>query len=238
MIILNHATLIIDDVKKAISGAINIKDDYIDKVYLVASKIEQCDKLQVLNLENHIIMPYFISEQAELKFIDINLQYINQLVDLKDDFYVYSSFDAIDDQVIASFRKHKIIIDDLFIKTPNLGINKANLSNLAFSKEEPYVFLNMDYNFDESIINLILKNIPYNRLIIKSKDMIKTIKDLHFKYQVDLVDIVAFVSLNMARFLNIQNQYGSITRGKYANLLILDEKLNLVKKVINGQIID
>lgn len=238
MIILNNASLIIDDVKKAVSGTVNIKDQYIDKVYLVSSKIDECESIKVLNLDNHIIMPYFICEHPEFKLFDLNLKYIDSLDHLDTGNYVYSSYETVDEKTEEVFKNHNIIIDELFNKTANLGIDKQTLVNFAFSDNEPYVMFKIDKGIDPSVVKLVLKNIPYNRLIIKSDDMISTIKKLHFQFGVDLVDIVAFTTLNLARFLNIENQYGTITRGKYAHLLVFDAQLNLVKKIIDGIIYD
>ena len=45
-------------------------------------------------------------------------------------------------------------------------------------------------------------------------------------------------AVNPARELGIYDKYGSITPGKYANLVLLDQKLEVVKVILKGELLD
>lgn len=233
MIILNKVTAIIDDVKKAVSATIRIKDQHIEKVYLVSSKIENCEALKVLDLENHIVIPHVLSED-DLQLMDLPLIYTNKLEDIQDGFYVFSSFNDLSENDVETLKNKAVIIHDLFYQTGPLSIEGFTLSNLALTEDTPYVYLNLDHDIHPMMVDLVLRNVPYNRLIVRSKNMVQAIQTLHFKYHVDLVDIVAYTSLNLARFLKLDYQFGTITRGKPANLLILNQDLELVYRIQDG----
>src|SRR5699024_10081460 len=53
--------------------------------------------------------------------------------------------------------------------------------------------------------------------------------------QVPLESAVKACTLNPAKSLGLDNLHGSITAGKYANLVLLDKDLNIVKVFIKGE---
>lgn len=62
-------------------------------------------------------------------------------------------------------------------------------------------------------------------------DEIKNMKMLNVSY----TDLLLMSSLNAARFYGLDNLYGSLYRGKYADLVILDDELNIVDVYIRGK---
>lgn len=51
-----------------------------------------------------------------------------------------------------------------------------------------------------------------------------------------LPQVIKFASLNPARMLGIDNLYGSVEKGKIANLIIIDDMLNVEKVIFEGQV--
>lgn len=56
-------------------------------------------------------------------------------------------------------------------------------------------------------------------------------------FGVPLEDAVACASANPAKQVGIYDRAGSITPGKYANLVLLDQKLNIVSVILKGQVL-
>jgi N-acetylglucosamine-6-phosphate deacetylase len=53
---------------------------------------------------------------------------------------------------------------------------------------------------------------------------------------IPLEEVSKMASLNPAKTLGIDNETGSITVGKYADIVILDKQLNIVHTIINGKV--
>ena len=51
---------------------------------------------------------------------------------------------------------------------------------------------------------------------------------------IPLESAVAAATMNPAKSVGLYEQYGSITEGKIANVVLLDEDLNIKKNIING----
>lgn len=56
-------------------------------------------------------------------------------------------------------------------------------------------------------------------------------------FGIPLEDAVSCATINPAKQLNIYDKVGSITTGKYANLVLLDQNLNVVSVILNGNIL-
>lgn len=55
--------------------------------------------------------------------------------------------------------------------------------------------------------------------------------------KIPLAEAVKAVTVNPAKAIGIYNKYGSIENGKYANLVILDESLNIIKIIKHGKLL-
>lgn len=62
-------------------------------------------------------------------------------------------------------------------------------------------------------------------------DEIKVLKQLGASY----TDILLMSSLNAYRFYELDNKFGSLVKGKYADLVVLDEELNLKSVYLKGE---
>ena len=51
---------------------------------------------------------------------------------------------------------------------------------------------------------------------------------------IPLESAVAAATMNPAKSVGLYEQYGSITEGKIANVVLLNEELNIKKIIING----
>lgn len=56
--------------------------------------------------------------------------------------------------------------------------------------------------------------------------------------KIPLESAIKCATENPARAIGIYDKYGSIEAGKYANLVILDKDLNIVKVIIKGEVVD
>lgn len=132
--------------------------------------------------------------------------------------------------IINDIDNNLICIDNLFINTPNIGVEKENITNLAFEKNF-YTKVKFDDVLTNTVKKIILKNICFDKIIINSCNYQKDLSYLFFVENIDLSNILMMTSLNCAKFLGVDHLYGTITKGKFAKLIVLDKKFNLIRKV-------
>ena len=66
-------------------------------------------------------------------------------------------------------------------------------------------------------------------------DCMKTaVKDMHIR----LEDAIASATMNPAKIIGIFDQTGSISPGKYADLVLMDKSLNIKAVFINGKLVE
>ncbi|MCT4604553.1 MAG: N-acetylglucosamine-6-phosphate deacetylase [Marinisporobacter sp.] len=70
--------------------------------------------------------------------------------------------------------------------------------------------------------------------ILKLNEAARNIRE-HTDYKLN--EIINMVSLNPARAIGMDDQLGSIEKGKCADLVIFDENMNVVSTIINGNIV-
>lgn len=63
------------------------------------------------------------------------------------------------------------------------------------------------------------------------------IRNLHREVGVGLLDAVKMASLNAARVLGMSNDLGSLRVGRKANLVVIDDELNVTMTVVEGDIV-
>ncbi|RCW48696.1 N-acetylglucosamine-6-phosphate deacetylase [Halanaerobium sp. MA284_MarDTE_T2] len=69
---------------------------------------------------------------------------------------------------------------------------------------------------------------------LKMKDAVLNIKDAA---EIDLFEAVKFATLVPAKAIGLQNNIGSISEGKNADLTVIDDNLNIYLTVVDGQIV-
>lgn len=70
--------------------------------------------------------------------------------------------------------------------------------------------------------------------VVTINDEIKILKEIGFDYN----DILLFSSLNAYRLYGLDNLYGTITKGKYSDLVIMDENLDVKNVLVRGKFIN
>ncbi|MBM3240432.1 N-acetylglucosamine-6-phosphate deacetylase [Candidatus Poribacteria bacterium] len=71
----------------------------------------------------------------------------------------------------------------------------------------------------------------YASSVVRMNDMIKVMRDI---IGVPLKDAVKMASLTPARILGVDDKFGSIKVGKYGDIVLLDEELNVKKTMVGG----
>lgn len=67
--------------------------------------------------------------------------------------------------------------------------------------------------------------------------MNQCVRNMVEKVGVTMVDAIKMASLNPARVINEEDHLGSISEGKDANLIVIDEKVNVYLTMVNGKIV-
>lgn len=65
-------------------------------------------------------------------------------------------------------------------------------------------------------------------------DEMKVLQKLGVKY----TDLLAYSSLNAFKFYGMDQQFGSIVKGKYADLVIMDDELNIKNVLVQGKLLN
>nr|AIA90455.1 CAZy families CE9 protein [uncultured Mycoplasma sp.] len=52
-----------------------------------------------------------------------------------------------------------------------------------------------------------------------------------------MTDLIKMTSINVAKQLNIFNETGSLTPGKFADIVVLDKDLNVLKTIVEGKVV-
>lgn len=63
----------------------------------------------------------------------------------------------------------------------------------------------------------------------------KAVKNFCKNTKLPLNEVIKMASLNPARLLNIDNDFGSIEKGKYADMVMMDDKFDVIKTIVNGE---
>ena len=61
----------------------------------------------------------------------------------------------------------------------------------------------------------------------------KVLYELGVKY----TDLLAYSSLNAFRFYGLDNRFGTLEKGKYADIVIMDDALNIKKVYCKGKFV-
>ena len=246
--LLKHGHLIIDGNKEYLDGSVLVNDERIEDVFIHSNKVDELEYDECIDCSGKIIMPGFFDVCND------NLDYMNGVVlnmSQESNQRVYLNYendknnvgdrkifirnsnvsgDELDEKVTG--------ISNLFVDMKPLSHNSNTLVNAAFTNK---YYIEIDSNeLNDITLKLVVDNIDKNKIMLMSNNKHKIgeqIKRL-FKLRVKLTDIVLYSSLNACRLYNLDKQYGSISKGKYADLLILDDELNINKILYKGKIYD
>ena len=73
----------------------------------------------------------------------------------------------------------------------------------------------------------------YAGSVVSINDEMKVLRELGVKY----TDLLLYSSLNAFRFYGLDKQFGTLEKGKYADLVIMDEQLNIKDVYVRGNFI-
>lgn len=138
------------------------------------------------------------------------------------------------EEVLILKKLARIVIYNLFEDTPPFGLKKPNLSNLAFDDCDCYVNYCFD-KFHESIDKLVLNNIRKPYLIVDTDDYATLFKKLK-NYGFSNSELLMISSLNKVNLLGLDAFYGTLTRGKFADLVFMNDDYQIVKTMVKGVI--
>lgn len=93
---------------------------------------------------------------------------------------------------------------------------------------------------DDGVIRLILNNMDREKIMLCSKNKAIMAKSARSLYALGYhyTDILAMTSLNAYRFYGLSKLHGTIAKGKMAELLIMDDDLNLIRAYRKGRFIN
>ncbi len=96
------------------------------------------------------------------------------------------------------------------------------------------------YNFPNNEVTITEEGLVVNqvgRLGGSSFPVLTHLKLLHEKLDWPLEELFAMISYNPARLINCFNEIGSIEKNKFANLIVLDQDLDLLKTFHRGELV-
>lgn len=121
-------------------------------------------------------------------------------------------------------------ISVLFADVPVLDAKKDNLNNCVFKNMFNCELIASNDYANDDLLRLVINNVSKNRIMLVSDNRgnsilnsLKKLYSLGSKY----TDLLSYSSLNAYRFHHLDNRYGSIEKGKYAELLVMDNNLNI-----------
>ena len=121
-------------------------------------------------------------------------------------------------------------------KEKNLNFQDRKMVNYAF-ENKCTVELGIDNNIDDEYINFVFKNIDSNKILLISyghDDILNQIKRLA-KLNMSLTNIVAITSINPNNFYGFSKQEGYLIKGKPANIVCLNENMDLEFVLVGGE---
>lgn len=252
-----HVHLVIDDKREYLDGSILINDQYIEDVFVQSNRNidEDC---KVVDMKNKIFIPsFFDSKSKSTKQKGVLKKYICSDKVLEQETHLLIDKDIKETNNICAItftNNYKKINSIKTLCSPNNSIidNVDGISDITALKSLSFDNTNMlnyalsnkcfcEFGIDDSISNeyikFILKNIDVSNLTLVSynhDDFDKQIKRLH-NLNIPLVDIVALSSYNALKFYGQDKLEGSLIKGKLANIVCLDEDMNIEFVLCKGE---
>ena len=70
--------------------------------------------------------------------------------------------------------------------------------------------------------------------VVSHNDEMKVLYELGAKY----TDLLMYTSLNAFRFYDLDKQFGTLEKGKYSDLVIMDDELNIKDVMVRGEFLN
>ena len=145
------------------------------------------------------------------------------------------------EQCLKAIERGYDAFTDCFNEMGSYQLKDLNMVNALFMLEDVYKLVSIDRKIaDKKVFYDLLKHSRKDRICLisnKIDDFNLMIRDLFEQKDISLRDIVAYTSINPARYLGLEQRIGSLSKGKKADLVIYDEKLNVVKTMIDGEFV-
>lgn len=120
-------------------------------------------------------------------------------------------------------------IGPLYYDMPPYDPYRPGPVNYAFD-HDAYVLVDIK-DMPVSSLKFLCKNVAFDRLIFIGDHL-----DEDLKADLPLSDLIAYTSLNVYRLLDLPKPFGKLIRGNRADILILDEKREILSGIIKGEV--
>lgn len=242
-----HVHLVIDDKREYLDGSILIEDGIIKDVFIHSNK--SFDDVKEINMKGKIFIPSFFDSKSKIKKQKgISKRFVCSNKILNEPTHLITDKEVKNKNVFAVTRikntkkakgvktffnpscaatKNINAVSDI-TKQMNVDLNSNKLINYVLNNN-CYIEFGIDKKLSDNYIKFILKNIESNHILLISfshDDIINQIKRLR-KLNVSLTDIVAMTSINPYTFYGSKKQDGYLIKGKPANIVCLNDNMNI-----------
>lgn len=233
--ILMHGHLVVDGFREFLDGALYIKDGRLKEVYPQSSKVKAEDVRQI-DLKGSLVFPGFLSP-----FHDKGVTLVTGL----DDYFCLRdplNYEGSDKKIFlgnTEARKRDVTVPydgifDLFKGMTGLDPFDPGLANLAFEKNDKYIYVSDD--IDETIFLLTYRNIDRDRYLLMSHNYSEAFRKLQ-RAGASLCDLLKISSLNHAVLYEKERECASLIKGKKADLVVMKRDMDILFTVKDGEIV-
>lgn len=251
-----HVHLIIDDRREYLDGSILINDKTIEDVFVQSNK--EIEDAKEVDMQGKIFIPAFFDTKSKIekqkgvvkRFVGsknvldepTHLITDDEIQNTNNIFAVtrisnYKKVNGIKTSINPSQEKN-IFADGVsdITEEKELVFSSNKMINYALGNN-CIVEFGIDKNISDDYIKFVLKNIESNKIMLISInhddiiDQIKRLSKLNVSYQ----DIVAMTSINPYQFYGYNKQDGYLIKGKPANIVCLNENMDIEFTLIEGE---
>lgn len=251
-----HVHLVVDDKREYLDGSILINDGIIEDVFVQSNKT--IEESKEIDMKGKIFIPSFFDTKSKKekqkgvtkrfvcsdKEIDEPTHLItdDEVEGIKNIYAVtrinkYQKVNSIK-TFISPSSEQNIFADGVsdITKEMHLDFNSKKMINYAFDNN-CFVEFGIDNKLNDNYINFVFKNIDINKIMLISYDhdnIIDQVKKLN-KLNIPLTHIVAITSINPYQFYENSKLNGSLIKGKPANIVCLNEKMEYEFTLLKGE---
>lgn len=251
-----HVHLVIDDKREYLDGSILINNETIEDVFVQSNKT--IEDIKEIDMQGKIFIPAFFDSKSKTekqkgvvkRFVCSKnvLEEPTHLItddEIKNTNNIFAVTRINENKRVRGIKtlinpsQEKIIsadgVSDI-TEEKELLFNSNRMINYAFGNN-CFIEFGVDNNISDDYIKFVLKNIESNKIMLISfnhDDIIDQIKRLH-KLNITYQDIVAMTSINPYRFYGYNKQDGYLIKGKPANIVCLNDSLDIEFTLIKGE---
>lgn len=172
--------------------------------------INRNQKLKMVSLVPDLQSPQILKE---LRDRDIKMAVIRSKLDAWE-------LKALRFNLLAEYMKHDSRVD---FKT-------RNLNNIPFIDDYFMVEIDVNEEFDDMMLKIMVDKLGPRHIIVSSEDMVKASKRLiNLGYQLN--EVAAMTALNAYRYLGLDHRLGSLQKGKVANMNVIKDDGTIVTQI-------